>query len=591
MESHNENFELLPKRNEKNRALAFLKKLMLEFASKKRTEDVENLQEVMRLLQEKRYGIVWEEHAEDVDVQMKTSIPIFAEDRSKQLKSDSKSDDFNFLIEGDNLHTLHLMQRTHWGKIDFIYIDPPYNTGSKSFKYNDEFVSSDDAYFHSKWLSFMNRRMKLAKNLLAPDGVLFISIDNNEYANLKLLMDEIMPSGYVTTIHVQMSATQGMKVGSAKNGSIVKNGEYILVYSRSGNKQIIKHPLTNRTDYDGHYNKYLKPAGRNTYTEEKLADVLSAHDDIVNELKLLGLVASNRKLSNSNISAYYEKSKKARNYINEHADLVVRDHTSGNNIENPDQYKIGLVYKYNSKTRSYLIQKNKQNKFSQKIQFADKLGWSDDFKPKFGPLTIRGDWWKDFYLDMGNVSKEGGVKLDNGKKPLRLIKQLIKATTTDNALIFDFFAGSGTTGHAVNELNAESETSNRHFIMATSDEVVDTAYKRMENISKTNGINLKYLKTQFIPANSTNLEFELLKNIKTMVELEYRIDQDNPSIAFVFRREDLKCLNLTILKTIYVRTRVHDLMSNDELLNIQDNSITLVDIPDKYFANELRGTV
>lgn len=590
MESQNESFELLPEKNEKDRSLEFLKSIMLEFSDEDRPDDVENIQEVMRLLQGKRYGIVWEEHAEDVDVKMRSSIPVFAEDRTKQINNDVKSEDFNFLIEGDNLHTLHLMQKTHLGKIDFIYIDPPYNTGSKSFKYNDEFVSADDAYVHSKWLSFMNRRMKLAKNLLAPDGVLFISIDNNEYANLKLLMDEIMPGGYVTTIHVQMSATQGMKVGSAKNGNIVKNGEYILVYSRSGKNQIIKHPLTNRTDYDGHYNKYLKPAEKDIYTEVKLADVLSKHKDITNELYFLGLVPKNKNLSNSNISTYYEGSKKVRDFINEHADLVVRDHTAIH-IEDPDKYQIGPVYKYNTKTRSYLIQKNQRGEFSQKIQFANKLGWSDDFKPEFGPLTIRGDWWKDFYLDMGNVSKEGGVKLDNGKKPLRLIKQLISATTDDNALIFDFFAGSGTTGHAVNELNAENESSNRHFIMATSDEVVATAYKRMENISKTNGINLKYLKTQFVPANSVNLEFELLKNVKTMVELEYRIDQNDPSIAFVFRREDFEGLDLSILKTIYVRTRVHDLMSNNELLNMQDNSITLVDIPDKYFANELRGTV
>ena len=97
--------------------------------------------------------------------------------------------DHNVLIEGDNYHALSVLSYTHKGKIDVIYIDPPYNTGNEDFRYNDDFVEPDDIYRHSKWLSFMHKRLRLASDLLSEDGVLFISIDDNEPAPLKLLCD------------------------------------------------------------------------------------------------------------------------------------------------------------------------------------------------------------------------------------------------------------------------------------------------------------------------------------------------------------------------------------------------------------------
>ena len=98
----------------------------------------------------------------------------------------------HILIEGDNLHALTALTFTHEGKVDVIYIDPPYNTGNKDFKYNDTFVDKEDSYRHSKWLSFMDKRLRIAKRLLSDKGVIFISIDDNENAQLKLLCDEIL---------------------------------------------------------------------------------------------------------------------------------------------------------------------------------------------------------------------------------------------------------------------------------------------------------------------------------------------------------------------------------------------------------------
>lgn len=122
---------------------------------------------------------------------MKTKIPVFVEDVNRKIVGSPNSEEYNFLLEGDNLHSLHLLEKTHSGKIDVIYIDPPYNTGNKDFVYNDKIVDKADGYSHSKWLSFMSKRLEIARNLLSDKGVILVSIDENEQSQLKLLMDAI----------------------------------------------------------------------------------------------------------------------------------------------------------------------------------------------------------------------------------------------------------------------------------------------------------------------------------------------------------------------------------------------------------------
>ena len=235
---------------------------------------IATLNEVETELTKKKYGLVWEEHSEKVDEQMKNNIPIFVEDKDKEIISD-KSLPFNFLLEGDNLHSLKLLEKTHKGKINVIYIDPPYNTENKDFVYDDRKIGIDDAYRHSMWISFMNRRLQIAYRLLTDQGVIFISIDNNEYANLKLLCDQIFgENNFVTTIHVELSATQGMKVKAAKMGNVVKNGEFVLIYSKDGHKNIAKNILYDvRPDFDKHYNKIIindKLVSLKEYVQDKI---------------------------------------------------------------------------------------------------------------------------------------------------------------------------------------------------------------------------------------------------------------------------------------------------------------------------------
>ena len=172
----------------REKMLAFLQSLKTQHTD---DESLIALGEIEKELKSKKYGLVWEEHEEAVDIQMKTQIPVFTEDKSMEIHADTSTDQFDFLLEGDNLHSLYLLEKTHRGKIDVIYIDPPYNTQNKDFIYDDNLIGSDDGFRHSKWLSFMKSRLKIAHKLLSNKGVIFISIDDNEAAQLKMLCDEI----------------------------------------------------------------------------------------------------------------------------------------------------------------------------------------------------------------------------------------------------------------------------------------------------------------------------------------------------------------------------------------------------------------
>ena len=134
-------------------------------------ESIRALNEIEAALTEKKYGLVWEEHTEQVDQMLEDNIPVFIEDEERKIVADPDQP-FNFLIEGDNLHSLKLLEKTHKGQIDVMYIDPPYNLGKKDFAYDDTYVDEEDGYRHSKWLSFMNERLRRAYNLLADTGVI-----------------------------------------------------------------------------------------------------------------------------------------------------------------------------------------------------------------------------------------------------------------------------------------------------------------------------------------------------------------------------------------------------------------------------------
>ena len=201
----------------------------LEFLKKQHSDDdsLMAINSIERELTAKKYGLIWEEHQEEVDKKMETHIPVFSEVPEYEVMEDEHNTTFNFLLEGDNLHSLKLLEKTNRGKVNIIYIDPPYNTGNKDFVYNDEFVGREDLFRHSTWLSFMSERLRIAYKLLSKDGVIFVSIDDNEQAQLKLLMDEIFSEDNFIMCMPRITKKSG-KTTSA----YAKNHDYILVYTK-----------------------------------------------------------------------------------------------------------------------------------------------------------------------------------------------------------------------------------------------------------------------------------------------------------------------------------------------------------------------
>ena len=179
----------------------------------------------------KKYGLVWEEKAEDVKERLREQLPVLTEVKERAIVSDDTDAPNHILIEGDNLEALTALSYSHEGKIDVIYIDPPYNTGHSDFSYNDDYVDREDGFRHSKWLSFMYRRLKIAKRLLSEDGVLFISIDDNEQADLRLLCNEIMGEKNFVACVLQKSR-------DSISGDLLfsPNHNYLLVYATSFEK-------------------------------------------------------------------------------------------------------------------------------------------------------------------------------------------------------------------------------------------------------------------------------------------------------------------------------------------------------------------
>ena len=178
--------------------------------------------------EKKKYGIVWEDKPEVAEQRLQSELPVLHEVKERFIPGATPDAPNHILIEGDNLHALTALSYTHAGKIDVIYIDPPYNTGNKDFVYNDQFVDKEDSYRHSKWLSFMNKRLKIAKTLLSERGVIFISIDDNEQSQLKLLCDEIF--GAENQIAV-LPTIMNWKGNQAQFG-FAGTHEYTLCYTR-----------------------------------------------------------------------------------------------------------------------------------------------------------------------------------------------------------------------------------------------------------------------------------------------------------------------------------------------------------------------
>lgn len=446
------------------------KKLQLQLAGIQPTEnllkEVENLkQEIKQLKSRKRYGLVWENKVEKFDKDSKDALPILREKGNKYPDIiNDKNEDFNILIEGDNYHSLSVLSYTHKNKVDAIYIDPPYNTGSKDFIYNDHYVDKEDRYRHSKWLSFMSKRLRLAKSLLSKNGVMFISIDDNEFAGLKVLVEEIFGQNQSDVI-VWRKSGDG-RDGKMKNTtSFRKDHEYILVvFKRDQVLNKIREMPSFQNEYGNPDNDKRGPYKAGSISNKEEAS------DINHENYYAVKSPSGKKFKRQfNVSKeeFLELDKDKRIYWGKKGDAVPSIKIFINEERNITPYSV----------------------------FLNK-GTTTEGKKELRDIFNIGDEEEDIF---------------NNPKPSILIKTLLQLATNTESTILDFFAGSGTTGQSVLSLNKE-DNGNRKFVLCTNNEnnlcenityqrikKISIGYKNLEN-KKVEGLggNLKYLKTDFV---------------------------------------------------------------------------------------------
>lgn len=476
---------------------------------KQKIEELEGLtneekSELTKLLRsQKKYGLVWEDKPEDVEQRMLNEQPVLVEVPERAITSDDAEAPNHILIEGDNLEALTALSYTHAGMIDVIYIDPPYNTGkTDEFKYNDKYVDATDGYRHSKWLSFMSKRIKIAKQLLKDTGLIFISIDDNEVAQLKCLCDEIFNT-FTDKVRTNCLGVLVWNLGTGTQaGHFTRSHEYVLAYAvnkdkvsnftggsgeidHSALKKISKkNPPVVYTFKAGE--KFLAPDGTELFDEWGGSE----------KTKLLDgrMVAENGKLKyDVTLEAGFAMIQQMKTWykgeytIDSKGQHVTEFYFNGTGV---------LHYK---KERSIINPPSVINDCGStkagSTELAYILGSSDTF---------------------------------GYPKPTQLIKFLLSLQGKD-ITILDFFAGSGTTLHATMLLNAE-DGGHRQCILATNNEngiCENVTYERNRRViqgyttprgEEVVGLthnNLRYYKTQLVSRDKTVKNLRLLTSLST----------------------------------------------------------------------------
>lgn len=435
-----------------------------------------------------KYQFTWNGKAKAIKLaQTPSSATLRPCKNEKNSKGEPKSKNWdtteNIYIEGDNLEVLKQLQKTYYGKIKMIYIDPPYNTGN-DFVYHDDFRNNINNYkeqtnqmsssnpessgrFHTDWLNMMYPRLILSKNLLSNNGVICIQIDDHEYSNLKKLCDEVFGEiNYMTTIVVKMSEPTGVKMTHA-NSRLPKLKEYVLVYKKSPDVtvNVTKIPKDN---WDNEY-KYVV----NNITKAELVRLKQIRDDenrTSEDIELADNIL--KKMTISNIGEEYAKygiksdEGKIR-YNFENAYRIIRTVSMGGSGK-----KISDKKRIENQNRFFSIETLQRKMYFIKADYDDnmpqpriKILFADDY------LTVNPcDLWID--IKTTGLDSEGGVVFKKGKKPLKLLERLIETFSNENDVVMDFFSGSASTAHAVMDLN-RINGSNRKFILVQLPQKID----------------------------------------------------------------------------------------------------------------------
>ncbi len=476
----------------------------------------------------KKYGLVWEDKPEDVEEQLRTQLPVLKEvverriisepgftglkdspdsKKSKPLQTslfdnnDNPNNNDNpvnvtlseveapnhILIEGDNLHALTALTFTHEGAIDVIYIDPPYNTGNKDFKYNDSFVDREDSYRHSKWLSFMHKRLEIAKRLLSDKGVIFISIDDNEVAQLKILCDEIFGENFLRNIINTRRQDKNLSNQFLDKGlkSLAIGCEYVLTYSKTNevNLKPVFREASEKRQNNGYWKGFWNAADRPTMRYD-----------------ILGFTPKE--------GQWKWKESVAIEAIKNYEEFLLISSKTGNSLEK---------YWENTGRSKKFIKRNPNNT-------KGKNNGVDHWIPPSEGI-LRTSNWSDILTTQTYLDQEVNF---SSPKNVELIKTIIDfGNISSEAIILDFFAGSGTTLHATMKLNAE-DGGNRQCILVTNNEnniAEEVCYERNKRViqgytnskgievSGLGGNNLRYYKTTLLgrePSLKNKRELTLL---------------------------------------------------------------------------------
>lgn len=439
----------------------------------------------------KPYGLVWENHKEDVEERLRDELPVLIEDKSKALTNGGDGAPNHILIEGDNLEALTTLAYTHAGKIDVIYIDPPYNTGNNDFIYNDNYVDGEDSYRHSKWLSFMSKRLRIAKKLLSDRGVIFVSIDENEIAALRLLGDDIFLSkNFVGQWNWFKSATP-----PALSKKVKRTIEYVLCWQVSTNDDTFRGVQKVSKSND----PFTKP--QNTFK------VLSFPPNSITCY-----------IQNGTIPAGVYGTEKFPNKLLD--DIIVANGKNSNTVRFENRFIWVQETLYENIKQGLYIELSKKGVLSYK-----RSNYNREVPPNFIDINVGVDTTE----NAGRMLLEifNNQKLFDYPKPVSLIKYLVNFIDDNNLRILDFFAGSGTTMHAVMQLNAE-DGGHRQCILVTNNEngiCENVTYERNKRVingyTKPNGEsveglhanNLRYYRTAFVGRDRSP------QNLRKLVEL------------------------------------------------------------------------
>ena len=396
---------------------------------------------VERLEDKRKYGLVWdEEHLpEKVVLDCRSNLPILKPFKVKNVPlADGEVD--HVLIRGDNFHALSVLSFTHRNAIDLIYIDPPYNTGNEEdeegFVYNDKRVDSDDTYRHSKWLNFLSRRLDLAKDLLTDSGLIFISIDEHEFAQLRLLCDQTFGESNFINFITWKKRSAG---GQVKDGSIIAQTEFVFIYAK--NKKLAKVNKIENPNVGLEKWRDLRKSGGQWQRRYRPKQYFPFFYDVAsNELFL-------ERTKPSQIEIFPLDSKGEEGFWENGVETATSRLKAG-------EFKAELI-------------KSGALKGQYKIKQLEVAGAEQNVGNFVDVPSVQG----------ANEIREMGLKFNNAK-PLNLLEFILKIGSKKDALVLDFFAGSGTTGHAVLRLNRD-EGASRRAILCTNNEI---------NVMAPNGI-------------------------------------------------------------------------------------------------------